>query len=369
MTMHRPIEYHRSLILRFIILIFALLLTACQAGLGANAESPTPTPLPTPPALAKPTYQVQRGEVIETLRFHGRITPVVQESLFFHSSGRVNRIYFKEGENVEAGQVIADLVGIDELVRQERLNALGQRKAEIYLEMARLSLDLFVTQTPAWTRGYQELLAMKEREVELAEIAVEENSLYGQSLAENLNDSRIISPIAGKLISLGLLEGREVEGYVEVAIVAETDQLEVRSELDTAQMSKLVEGMEVVVKTLSGKEKIFSGSIRRMPYPYGAHGADEGSAEENVTRVSLNPAPELSSLKLGDLVSLEVIVQRHEDSLWLPPQAVRVFEGRHFVVVQDGNIQRRVDVKLGLQGDERVEILEGLNEGQVILRP
>jgi multidrug efflux pump subunit AcrA (membrane-fusion protein) len=53
--------------------------------------------------------------------------------------------------------------------------------------------------------------------------------------------------------------------------------------------------------------------------------------------------------------------------LWLPPQAIRTFEGRKFVVVQEGDAQRRVDVKIGVEGEDRVEIVEGLNEGQVVV--
>jgi multidrug efflux pump subunit AcrA (membrane-fusion protein) len=70
---------------------------------------------------------------------------------------------------------------------------------------------------------------------------------------------------------------------------------------------------------------------------------------------------------MGDLVRATAVLESREDVLWLPPQAVREFEGRKFVIVQDGDAQRRVDVKTGIVGEDRVEILEGLTEGQVVL--
>jgi multidrug efflux pump subunit AcrA (membrane-fusion protein) len=73
--------------------------------------------------------------------------------------------------------------------------------------------------------------------------------------------------------------------------------------------------------------------------------------------------------EVGDLVEVVVLLDKSEDILWLPPQAIRTFEGRKFVVVKDGDGQRRVDVRTGLQSDDRVEILEGVEEGQVILAP
>ena len=50
-------------------------------------------------------------------------------------------------------------------------------------------------------------------------------------------------------------------------------------------------------------------------------------------------------------------------------KAVRNFQGRNFVVIQGGDTQRRVDVQLGIQSDNRVEILEGVTEGDVVVGP
>jgi multidrug efflux pump subunit AcrA (membrane-fusion protein) len=55
--------------------------------------------------------------------------------------------------------------------------------------------------------------------------------------------------------------------------------------------------------------------------------------------------------------------------LWLPPQAIRRFDGRTFAVVQDGQAQRRVDIELGLEGDDRVEIVSGLTAGEIVVAP
>ena len=46
--------------------------------------------------------------------------------------------------------------------------------------------------------------------------------------------------------------------------------------------------------------------------------------------------------------------------LWLPPAALRTFQGRTFVVIEEANGQRRADVRLGIESDARVEILEGV---------
>ena len=62
-------------------------------------------------------------------------------------------------------------------------------------------------------------------------------------------------------------------------------------------------------------------------------------------------------------------VESAEDVIWLPPQAIRNFNGRLFTVVQDGDVQRRVDVRIGVEAEDRVEILEGVEEGQTVVGP
>ena len=72
-------------------------------------------------------------------------------------------------------------------------------------------------------------------------------------------------------------------------------------------------------------------------------------------------------LTLGELAEVTITLEEKAGVLWLPPAAIRRFQGRRFVVVQDGVAQRRVDVLIGIESEDRVEILEGLEEGQVVI--
>jgi len=75
------------------------------------------------------------------------------------------------------------------------------------------------------------------------------------------------------------------------------------------------------------------------------------------------------ALILGEAASVTVVIDEHQNVLWLPPAALRTFQGQDSVLVEAGGVQRRVDVRLGLKSADRVEILEGLSEGQVVVGP
>ena len=197
---------------------------------------------------------------------------------------------------------------------------------------------------------------------------VERNRLNVEKLEASIKNGQIAAPFAGQLLSISLSEGREAVAFKPVAIVGDISNLEITADLRESQLLDLEEGMPAIVRLSSRPGEEFQGQIRRLPYPYGGGGRSEAVEDaDKSTRISLEKSPADFGLELGDLVRVEVEVERSNDVLWLPPQAIRTFDGRKFVVVQDGEIQRRVDVEIGVQGEDRVEIEAGLSEGQIIL--
>jgi membrane fusion protein, macrolide-specific efflux system len=351
-----------------VILTAALLLVGCSASSNsASKAEPTPTPLPTTAALAKPTYSVQRGEVIGTVQLTGRIAPVNQQPFFFPIDGRVHSTYIRQGDTVEAGTLIADLEGAADLQRQLDLIKIGLQRSQINAEIAQLNLDLFIAQTPQGSTGYDKRLAIEKLKLDLANLDVQEASLGTQELQDSLDKTRLVSPMAGQVTALQIGEGSQAHAYDPVGTVADTTQLEVSaSTTDNNILDKLDIGMTATLVPASGLGKPVTGAVRRLPLL----GTGAQLTEQDKTiRISLDTSPADAGYRMGDLVDVTVIVVNKANVLWVPPQTIRTFGGRKFVVVQDGNMQRRVDVKVGVIGEDRVEIVTGLTEGQVVVSP
>jgi len=175
-------------------------------------------------------------------------------------------------------------------------------------------------------------------------------------------------------MSLSTAPGLAVEAYKPVMTIADPSSLEISADPSTNILKDLTEGMLVDVQLVSVPEKPMKGKIRQLPYPYGgggrtAQGVEAANADKS-SRVTLDTATTQGiQYELGDLARVTAVLEKKTDALWLPPQAVRTFEGRKFVVIQEGEAQRRVDVKVGIQGEDRVEILEGVQEGQTVVAP
>lgn len=361
------ISIFRALLARVLPGLLAFMLVLAAGCAPAEAEqAPTPTPLPTAVIPLKPLYTVQTGEIEAKMQFSGRVVPVREEGVFFRTSGRVRNVYVANGDTVKAGDVLADLELLDELERHLELLELNVRRAEINLEIAHLDFELFKANTPAWASNYQLELARQEAYLELQEIAYQEARLGKDDLEIAIGDARLTAPMDGVVNSFTLAPGREVEAFTPLAVIADMSQLEVRAALSSTDAGKLSVGMPVSLALPNRPGRELAGTIRRLPYLV-TGGALPIEDQDTGTRISIdNQAGYFSP---GDLVRCIVILERKENVLWLPPQAIRTFEGRRFVVVKDGEVQRRVDVRLGIEGIGRVEIVEGLSEGQIVVSP
>jgi hypothetical protein len=152
-----------------------------------------------------------------------------------------------------------------------------------------------------------------------------------------------------------------------VVVVANTSQLELSSDLTSSQLQEMSEGMAVTLKMVGRPGQTLTGTVRRLPHPYGTGGGASVQDLDKSTRIAVDQSAEEAGYSLGDLMQVEVELERKENVLWLPPQAIRTFDGRRFVVIQDGDVQRRVDVRAGIQTPDRVEIVEGVEANQVVV--
>ncbi|MCL4832800.1 MAG: efflux RND transporter periplasmic adaptor subunit [Caldilineaceae bacterium] len=382
------------------LLLLTLALAGCAllpSGRSAQVSSdePTPTPIPTPAVPLKPTYTVRTGEIVKELIFSGRVSPVTEEELFFRANGRVRAIYAKRGDTVEIGSVIADLE-IDDLEREvessrlvlaraqsqlekaERTLEFDRRAAQLNLDMANLRLLTLITQESEGSLN----LALQRKQVELAEITVSRLSegvdpllvndvaraqLGLEKLLKAVQDAQLIAPFTGELLSVSLTVGRAADAFKPVAVIADNSELEIKADLVSDQLNELQEGLVVNVVLPSRPGAALTGAVRKLPYPYGTGGGTTVDDLDKSTRISIDQSQEEAGYKMGDLVRVQAELERKDGVLWLPPQALRIFDGRRFAVVQDGDVQRRVDVTVGIQTADRVEIEEGLEEGQIVV--
>jgi len=246
------------------------------------------------------------------------------------------------------------------------------RQAEAELSVAQAGFDA-LTGGP---RGAD--LASARRAVERAALAMKEAQqgadselekdvasaqLGVESIQAKIDAGRIYAPFAGKVAAIGARPGDSVAAYKAVISVMDATALELIVEtVSSLDATKIGVGQPVQISFARYSGTTFSGTVVRLP-----NSRISGTSTVNEDRAYHISYEADVELDVGDIAQVTITLAKKDDALWLPPQAVRAFEGRRFVVVKDGDRQRRQDVKVGIVGVDRVEILDGLKEGDVVI--
>jgi multidrug resistance efflux pump len=205
-------------------------------------------------------------------------------------------------------------------------------------------------------RGVDPLLALN----------VEKAHLDLERLRDQMEEAQLVAPFDGRVLSLTVREGSQATAFKPMLILGDPGALEITADLGADQLTLMSVGQSATIRLLDRPDRDWSGQVRQLPYPYGG-GGGESADGDTAARIALDD-PEVT-LEIGELATIVIFLEQREDVLWLPPAAIRSFQGRDFVLVQDADLQRRADVRVGLESEERIEILEGVKEGQVVVGP
>jgi hypothetical protein len=162
--------------------------------------------------------------------------------------------------------------------------------------------------------------------------------------------------------------GRNVTTSTPAFVLGDPNQLEVIADLNAStgdrQVQEMFEGMPVTVLSNANPNLKLTGKIRQLPSPYGT-----GPSDEHVIHLVLDSPPSKNTYQLGDKLTVTIQLASKQHILWLPPEAVRSVGGRTFVIINSNSGPQRVDIEIGLQTNDMVEIVSGLEEGQVVVGP
>lgn len=269
----------------------------------------------------------------------------------------------------EAEQALADAQRKLDLLRQGQGNpslAQAQRRVEdasAALEQARSQSgkqdDLRVAQARLALRAAQQDTLHSQRN------AVDEARNRLEQAQRAVDAGRIIAPRAGVILAISIGPGDSVEAYNSVLELGDPAQLEVAAELSTSQMQELSEGQAASISLVSRPAELLPATLRRLPAPYGSGGSGAIAEEDRSSRFTFGQMP--SGLSLGAVAKIKIVVERRDDVLWLPPEAIRSYEGRSFVIVRQAERELRVPVQIGIANDNQVEIISGLEAGDLVV--
>ena len=354
------------------LLLAGVMLLLLLGGCGSNAVTYEAPELLEPKGVTLDTVPVTKGTIWNTTVLEGVVLPGVRE-LSFSGSGAIKETYVCAGSHVKEGDLLAVmdvsyyesalLSQNDSLEYRERIEEITEREQDIQIALQEQTLsDLKNAGATNTAIRLQELTISKlytERTEARALWEMDHENML-ESIAKleaQIEAAQLVAPCDGTVVSSNAMDGGYAMENVPVIWLAEDSELYIS--VDLASAVELRTASEVYA-TVAGKrvEVEFRTEIDRT-YMARTTSAGEPTSAFDITKDNGNP------VEAGMSAAVFIITGRTEDALIIPATALR-FDGSSYVYKIVDGVQVRQSVKTGIVNAGEVQIVDGLQEGDVV---
>jgi multidrug efflux pump subunit AcrA (membrane-fusion protein) len=355
------------------------------------------------------TVLLHRGSLDRRLQLTGTIVPEAKVDVFSKVSGILERIGVEQGDRVKADQIIAmvereerearlqesraaldvlkarweqmetgarpeEIVQAEELVRQTEArlkNSLGNYKRLKTLKerdfISQQHLDeamLQVTINEAEHNSAKEKLILmrkgarqEDRDALLAQIRQAEAAL--KLAVISLKNATIRSPISGIISQRFLDRGAFVTTNTPLIRIVAMDTVKVVVHVVESELAQFKAGAIAEIRVDTYPDELFRGSVVQI--------SPTVDPESRAADVEIQVDNKDHRLKPGMFARVSLVMQRREGILLLTKDSLLRESGTTRVFVHDSGKASLREVRLGLEGEQYVEILTGLREGDEVI--
>ena len=200
-------------------------------------------------------------------------------------------------------------------------------------------------------------------EVEAAKAKIQEADVAITLAKTHLAQNTITAPMSGTVYDLPMRAGSYVHVGDLVGSIGKVDPLRVRVYVDEPELGRVAIGQPVRITwdALQGKE--WAGTVEKLPTQIIALGARQ------VGEVLCTIQNQGHDLIPGTNVNVSILTQVVESALTIPKIAVRRERGTGVYVLQKDSTVKWVNITTGASDALRVEVLNGLSEGDEVMLP
>jgi HlyD family secretion protein len=330
-----------------------------------NQESPEvfKTETPTTQTIVKKTMAT------------GTLVPREEVDIKPNISGVVDRLFVKAGDNVEVGDMIAQLKVVPNItnlnsaknqVRQSKINLENEKKVfsrqkELY-EKGVISENDFDLAKNSYDNSLQTVKAAEEN-LEIISTGTTQD-------AGNAATTEIKARISGMVLDVPVEVGNQVieannfnEGTT-IATIAKTDDMIFQGKVDESEVGKIKEGLPLEITVGAIEDETFNAILDYIS----PKGTEENGAVQFDIEGSLKETKGIF-IRAGLSANASIILERSTDVLAISESLVQ-FEKETkepFVEIEVGNQQfEKKMVELGLSDGINVEVISGVEESDKI---
>ena len=326
----------------------------------------------------------------------GQIDPKVKVNISAHIVGKIEKLYFEEGDTVRRGQKLVELEKPLYIAQRDRLSAeLASRRVEVQRSRAALNTaraqyeraqSLSQQGIQAQELFDQARLAYENARaaVAAAEQGVNQAEAGLRSAAEDLSRTTIVSPLDGKVVQLNAREGEVVvtgtmnnPGSV-IAVIADLSQILVEAEVGETEVVSVSLQQPATIKVDAIPDREYHGrvveigssaavrqgagaGIRYFKVKVAIDDVDERLRPGMTSQVSIvtNSAPNAVAVPIQSVVERVPGASSDEDDDDKPKK-------KYVFLAADGKA-KQVEVQTGISDATHVVITSGVKVGDRVI--
>jgi RND family efflux transporter MFP subunit len=311
------------------------------------------------------TAAVEKSSIRGVLVATGIIKPQVGAvvKIGARATGTIIKMNVKIGDRVKKSQLIAL---IDD---REIQKAIEQQKAAIKDAIANYDYSKvnYERQTELLKYEYttKDQVDKAKSQLDSARAQLDERTASLEQSETRLSYTRIYAPIDGVVSDVTAQEGETIVAGLQVAnlvTIIDPRLLEMWIYIDETEVGRvrLTQNVEYYVDTFP--DKLFKGSIEKV-YPQPVV-KDNIVYYLSIVKVSMEDA---AFLRTEMTANVRIIFDEKPDVLTAPNSAIKFEKGKHVgYKVTGADRVERVELKIGLRGEDKTEIISGVKEGEIL---
>ena len=302
----------------------------------------------TAPVRVKP---VQIKSISETIEGHGIIQPYPQDDIKISaiSPMRIDSILVKPGESVHKGELV---------VRFQRDQAIdvAVTKAKIAFEQAKLNRN---RAKKLFENGVIPRVKYEEAETQF-KLAKADMEIQQRSLDYAIRNSAVRSPINGVVSSVNGAVGQIADPSQVIVRIVNIERLIAIIGIETEDIEHIHGGEKasIMIPNLPGNNH-FAGKVIKLN--------KEIDPSTQLVHIWVSIKNPQGLLQPGMFAVAKVIVKTVPEALVVLPSAVLRDAKGDYVFRVEGNKAQKIYVEKGIQTDNYVQILKGLQKGQKVV--
>jgi RND family efflux transporter MFP subunit len=314
------------------------------------------------------TAQAERGRIERVIVATGTIEPEKEVEVRPRISGIVEHVHVHDGDVVAKDALLLEIDR--ELIEAQAAEARSRlEQTRVELRYAGLDLDRARALVRSGTVSTQEHERAEAR-VQSATAAVARDEAAVESLAVQLKYTRVLAPMAGKILDVPVEDGDAVSAVTAVTggtlllVIADPEPLHLKGLVDENEVAHVALGQPARIRTEAYPGRTFGGEVRDI--------APLGQRQQNVTYFEVEVLvtdPEAGLLRPRMSADADIVTEVIEDALVVPETAL-VFEGGDVFVERVVRASRpkleRQKVDVGVVSSARVQVLKGLEAGDEV---